>query len=107
MLGVRPRIRQRTWASRARSVALVAALVIAAGALLPLVHGATGHLNECAVCDVFAHNGASVADVVAPPDLSPFLPGCAYDALEPVAQLVHRSLDSSEARAPPGTSVSI
>ena len=106
MTGDRKPTRER-WASRLRSVALVAVLAIGSSALLPLVHGATSHLSECAVCCVFAHNGSSVADLVAQPDVSPPSAERAPEAFAPTTPLTHASLDSSEARAPPATSVSI
>jgi hypothetical protein len=107
MTGNRPPTRQRSWTSRLRGIALVAVFAIASSAVLPLVHSATGHLNECGVCSIFAHNGAGVADVSAPPVVSPPASTCAAAPLEPVTVLASRALDSSEARAPPVPSVSI
>lgn len=107
MTGNRPPTRQRSWTSRLRGIALVAAFAIASSAVLPLVHAATGHLSECGVCSIFAHNGAGVADVSAPPVVSPLAISCAPAPREPVTILTSRALDTSEARAPPVSSVSI
>jgi len=107
MTGNRQPIRQRTWASRLRRAALVAVLAIVSSAVLPLVHSATSHASECGVCSVFAHNGSSVADVVAQPVVSPLASSRALAPLGPVTVLTLRTLDSGEARAPPLPSVSI
>jgi hypothetical protein len=107
MTGEGHTIRKRPWATSARRIALVAVLAIAASALLPLVHGATSHASECAVCSVFAHNGAGVAEAVAPLDVSIPTSVRAHVPLEPVTVDTLRALDSSEARAPPAPSASI
>jgi hypothetical protein len=107
MTGKRQPIRQRSWASRLRRAALVAVLAIVSSAVLPLVHSATSHASECGVCSVFAHNGASIADVVAQPVVSPLSSGRAPAPLGPVLVLTLRPLDGCEARAPPVSSVSI
>ena len=107
MTGNRRPIRQRSWASRLRRAALVAVLAIVSSAVLPLVHSATSHAAECGVCSVFAHNSASVADVVAQPVVSPLASSRALAPVGPVTVLTLRALDCCEARAPPVSFVSI
>jgi hypothetical protein len=107
MTGNRQPIRQRSWAWRLRRVALVAVLAIVSSAVLPLVHSATNHTGECAVCSVFAHSGASVADVVLQPVVSPLAGIRALVPLASVTVVTLRALDCGEARAPPVSSVSI
>jgi len=107
MNGDRQSSRRVRWASRLRRAVLVAVLAIASSSVVPLVHAATSHLGDCGVCSVFAHNGASVADVVSQPDLLPVASGRELQQRELVTAVSLPALDLSEARAPPATSVSI
>ena len=95
------------WAPQLRRAALVALLAIVASSLLPLVHGAVSHLGDCGVCSVFAHNGASVADVDSQPDHRPVASRPEIAEREPVPALPRPAFERRSARAPPATSVSI
>ena len=96
---------RRCWASRLRRFALVSLLAIASSALLPLVHTASGHTGDCGVCSVFAHSGASVAEVAAKPDLPSVASTPTAEEREPVAVLPRPAFDRCSARAPPAASV--
>src|SRR5574341_1750077 len=94
-------------AARICRVALLAVLAVFASSLLPLAHGVATHAGDCAVCSVFAHNGAGVADVAAIPELVPAAAEPTLSPRLPDPIPPHPAFARPSARAPPASSVSI
>ena len=88
-----------------RGIALAAVLVVASSALIPVAHGGASHRDDCAVCDMIAHDTSSSADVALIQDLYSIISGTGLVVCEPEAAPPRLDVRLRPARAPPSNSV--